>query len=46
MVKYLPQYGGAVVQAEDELAAVNMIIGAAFTGVRSMTATSGPASRS
>ena len=42
MAKYLPQYGGAVVQAEDELAAVNMIIGAAFTGVRSMTATSGP----
>jgi 2-oxoglutarate ferredoxin oxidoreductase subunit alpha len=30
------------VQAEDELAAINMIIGAAFTGVRSMTATSGP----
>lgn len=42
MAKYLPQYGGAVVQAEDELAAINMIIGAAFTGVRSMTATSGP----
>lgn len=28
-------------QAEDEIAAVNMIIGAAFAGVRSMTATSG-----
>lgn len=42
MAKYLPQHGGAVVQAEDELAAINMIIGAAFTGVRSMTATSGP----
>ena len=42
MAKYLPAYGGVAVQAEDELAAINMIIGAAFTGVRSMTATSGP----
>ncbi len=32
----------AVVQAEDELAAAGMIIGAGFSGVRSMTATSGP----
>lgn len=32
----------AVVQAEDELAAAGMIIGAGFTGTRSMTATSGP----
>ena len=31
-----------VVQAEDELAAINMAIGAALTGVRSATATSGP----
>ncbi len=31
-----------MVQAEDELAAVNMAIGAALTGVRAMTATSGP----
>ncbi|MEE8470157.1 MAG: 2-oxoacid:acceptor oxidoreductase subunit alpha [Dehalococcoidia bacterium] len=30
-----------VVQPEDEISAVNMIIGAAFAGVRSMTATSG-----
>jgi 2-oxoglutarate/2-oxoacid ferredoxin oxidoreductase subunit alpha len=42
MAKYAPKYGGVVVQAEDELAAINMIIGASFTGVRSMTATSGP----
>ena len=42
MAKHLPEYGGVAVQAEDELAAINMIIGAAFTGVRSMTATSGP----
>ena len=32
----------AVVQAEDELAAVGMVIGAAWAGARSMTATSGP----
>ncbi|MEO1166100.1 MAG: 2-oxoacid:acceptor oxidoreductase subunit alpha [Chloroflexota bacterium] len=32
----------AIVQAEDELAAAGMIIGAGFSGARSMTATSGP----
>jgi 2-oxoglutarate/2-oxoacid ferredoxin oxidoreductase subunit alpha len=32
----------AVVQAEDELAAVGMVIGAAWAGARSMTATAGP----
>lgn len=32
----------AVVQAEDELAAAGMIVGAGFAGARSMTATSGP----
>jgi len=34
--------GGHLVQAEDELAAVNMAIGAGFGGVPAMTATSGP----
>ncbi len=32
----------AVIQAEDELAAIGMAIGAGFSGCRSMTATSGP----
>ncbi len=32
----------AIVQAEDELAAAGMIVGAGFTGARAMTATSGP----
>ena len=32
----------AVVQAEDELAAIGMVIGAGWGGLRSMTATSGP----
>ena len=34
-------YNIVVEQAEDEISAINMIIGAAFTGVRAMTATSG-----
>ena len=32
----------AVVQAEDELAAIGMVIGAGYAGARAMTATSGP----
>jgi 2-oxoglutarate ferredoxin oxidoreductase subunit alpha len=32
----------AVVQAEDELSAIGMVIGAGFAGARAMTATSGP----
>ncbi|MCI4319907.1 MAG: 2-oxoacid:acceptor oxidoreductase subunit alpha [Thermoplasmata archaeon] len=35
------ELGVVVKQAEDELAAINMAIGASFGGVRSMTATSG-----
>ena len=40
--RYLPPLGGVVRQAEDELAAVNMIIGASYAGARVMTSTSGP----
>ena len=32
----------AIIQAEDELAAVGMVLGAGWAGARSMTATSGP----
>ena len=35
------EYGLHVVQAEDEISAANMVVGAAYTGVRAMTATSG-----
>jgi len=35
------EYGLVVVPAEDEISAVNMVVGAAYTGVRAMTATSG-----
>ncbi len=38
----LPQAGGVFVQAESELAAVNMVFGAAATGVRAMTSSSSP----
>ena len=38
----LERLGGALLQAEDELASVNMIIGSSFGGVPSLTATSGP----
>ena len=38
----LETVGGQLVQAEDELAAINMTIGAAFGGVPAFTATSGP----
>lgn len=38
----LPKFGGVVKQAEDELAVINMGIGAACAGARVMVATSGP----
>ena len=38
----LTKVGGALLQAEDELAAINMIIGASFGGTPALTATSGP----
>ncbi|SFS00932.1 2-oxoglutarate ferredoxin oxidoreductase subunit alpha [Halomicrobium zhouii] len=42
MTGRVDQFGGKVVQAEDELAAINMALGAARAGARAMTATSGP----
>jgi 2-oxoglutarate/2-oxoacid ferredoxin oxidoreductase subunit alpha len=41
MAAHSTQLGVVVKQAEDELAAIHMAIGASFAGVRSMTATSG-----
>jgi 2-oxoglutarate ferredoxin oxidoreductase subunit alpha len=38
----LADVGGVLVQAEDELASINMIIGSSYGGVPSLTATSGP----
>ncbi len=46
MKKYRIEQDGkanfAIVQAEDELAAIGMVLGAGWAGARSMTATSGP----
>ena len=42
MTRRLPQLGGTCIQAEDEIAAACLTIGAALGGVRSMSATSGP----
>jgi 2-oxoisovalerate ferredoxin oxidoreductase alpha subunit len=39
---YLPLAGGAFLQAESEVSAINMVYGAASAGVRAMTASSGP----
>jgi pyruvate/2-oxoacid:ferredoxin oxidoreductase alpha subunit len=38
----IPQVGGTFVQAESEVAAINMVYGAAAAGMRVMTASSGP----
>lgn len=40
--EYLPQVGGTFLQAESEVAAINMVYGAASAGQRVMTASSGP----
>jgi 2-oxoglutarate ferredoxin oxidoreductase subunit alpha len=50
LIEYMKQYRigpdgkatFAIVQAEDELAAIGMVLGAGFAGARSMTSTSGP----
>jgi 2-oxoglutarate ferredoxin oxidoreductase subunit alpha len=38
----LPRLGGEFIQAESEIASINMLLGAAATGVRAMTSSSGP----
>src|SRR5579859_1831057 len=42
LAEELPKVGGAVVQAEDEIAAIGMVLGASYAGQKAMTATSGP----
>ncbi|MBW1659622.1 MAG: 3-methyl-2-oxobutanoate dehydrogenase subunit VorB [Deltaproteobacteria bacterium] len=39
---HLPKVGGEFVQAESEVAAINMLMGAASTGIRAMTSSSSP----
>ncbi len=40
--KYMPKVGGTFLQAESEVAAINMVYGASGAGARVMTASSGP----
>jgi len=42
MAKRMPELGRAFIQAESELAAINMVYGAACTGARVMTSSSSP----
>jgi len=42
MAKHMPEAGGIFIQAESELAAINMVYGAAAAGARAMTSSSSP----
>ncbi len=42
MALRMPEVGGSFVQYEDEIASITSVVGASWTGVKSMTATSGP----
>ena len=42
MAKKLPKIGGVFLQAESEIASINMVYGAAATGTRVMTSSSSP----
>lgn len=42
LAKELPRFGGDLIQAEDEIAAIGMCIGASYAGAKAMTASSGP----
>jgi 2-oxoglutarate ferredoxin oxidoreductase subunit alpha len=42
MAKRMPKIGGTFLQAESEVAAINMVAGAAAAGVRTMTSSSSP----
>jgi 2-oxoglutarate ferredoxin oxidoreductase subunit alpha len=42
LIPHFSRNNGLVVQTEDEMAAINMALGASYTGARAMTSTSGP----
>jgi 2-oxoglutarate ferredoxin oxidoreductase subunit alpha len=42
MAMKLPKVGGTFIQMEDEIGSIAAVIGASWTGLRAMTATSGP----
>lgn len=42
MSRKMPEVGGTFIQGESEVASINMVYGAASTGIRAMTSSSGP----
>ncbi len=42
LTAHMADYNGVAVQAEDEISAITMCLGASYAGLRSMTGTSGP----
>lgn len=42
MARDLPGFGGDFIQMEDEIGSISAVVGAAWAGVKAMTATSGP----
>jgi len=42
MAEHLPKVGGTFVQAESEIASINMVLGAVVTGARALTSSSSP----
>ena len=42
MARRMPEVGGIYLQMEDELASINLLLGASWGGMKAMTATSGP----
>jgi len=42
LAQRMPEIGGIYVQMEDEIASIAAVIGASYTGLKAMTATSGP----
>lgn len=42
LARHLPEVGGTFIQAESEIASINMLLGAAATGARAMTSSSSP----
>jgi 2-oxoglutarate ferredoxin oxidoreductase subunit alpha len=42
MSRWMPEAGGTFIQAESEIAAINMVYGASAAGARAMTSSSGP----
>lgn len=42
MSRHLPEVGGTFIQAESEIASINMMLGAGATGARAMTSSSSP----